>query len=146
MHAVEINNLTHQAFDEQRLASALSLVLHDAGYTRAEVSIAIVDDDAMRAMNRDYLQHDYATDVLSFRLDDEDAGDQLEGEIIVSADTARRQAASYGWSTDDELLLYVIHGALHLAGYDDQEDADRQRMREAEQRFLSQLGIGAVRW
>jgi probable rRNA maturation factor len=67
----------------------------------------------------------------------------LDGQIVVSADTAERVAPQYGWSTDEELLLYVIHGALHLVGYDDTTDAARRRMRSGERFYLERMGIAA---
>jgi probable rRNA maturation factor len=65
----------------------------------------------------------------------------LEGEIIVSVDTARQNAAEAGWSSDDELLLYVIHGTLHLAGYLDKSPDDYAEMRAAEAAVLDRLGV-----
>ena len=87
---------------------------------------------------RRYLAHDYATDVLSFLLAEED--DYREGEVVVSAETALREAPSYGWAATDELLLYVLHGTLHLLGYDDRAREDRAAMRDKERSYLLQLG------
>src|SRR5687768_7472738 len=105
--------------DYDRLIAAVRLILTDAGYSSGEISLAIVDDAAMHALNRQYLNHDYSTDVLSFVLDDDET--RLDGQLIVSADYAAREAPTFRWSTNDELLLYTIHGTLHLAGYDDLE-------------------------
>jgi probable rRNA maturation factor len=84
------------------------------------------------------LNHDYPTDVLSFLLERND--NRLEGEIIVSADTALSAAPRYGWSAGDELLLYVIHGALHLVGYDDQTPEAQAEMRRHEAAILARFG------
>ena len=92
-------------------------VLSAAGLKEAEVSLAIVDDRTIQQLNRQYLDHDEPTDVLSFLLEREVG--RLEGEIVVSRDTAASSAPAYGWTPADELLLYVIHGALHLVGFDD---------------------------
>src|SRR5947209_20458481 len=108
----------HQ-LDHSRLKKAARLVLEDAGIKSAEISIAVVSDERIHELNRQYLQHDYPTDVLSFVLDHNQDKQSLDGEIIVSADHAASQAVHFGWSADDELLLYVIHGCLHLVGYDD---------------------------
>jgi probable rRNA maturation factor len=67
----------------------------------------------------------------------------LEGQIVVSAETAHRVAFQYGWSSDEELLLYVIHGALHLVGYDDTTEEARRRMRSCERFYLERFGIEA---
>lgn len=129
---------THR-FDADRLVSAARLVISDEGIERATVSIAVVDDDTIHDLNRRYLQHDYATDVLSFVF--ERSPDHLNGEVIVSADTAAAAASDYGWSTEDELLLYVIHGALHLVGYDDQESESQSEMRDRERHYLGQFDL-----
>jgi probable rRNA maturation factor len=100
--------------------------------------VAIVDDATMRNLNLKYLQHDYATDVLSFLLSDLD--ESLEGEVVVSADTAAREALRFGWSADDEMLLYLVHGTLHLVGHDDASDVERDAMRAKERRYLAKLG------
>ncbi|MCB9927093.1 MAG: rRNA maturation RNase YbeY [Planctomycetaceae bacterium] len=120
------------------LQRAVRIVLEGESVTEAEVSIAIVDDTAIHLLNRKYLDHDYATDVLSFLLSDRD--DPLEGEIIVSADTAKREASRYAWDITDELLLYIIHGALHLVSYDDVSECDREQMRAKEREYLEKLG------
>jgi len=127
------------AADEDRLRQAVANVLVEAGLACGVVSVAIVDDAAMHRLNAEFLAHDHPTDVLSFVL--ERSAEALEGEIVVSADTARQVAARLGWPADDELLLYVVHGALHLVGYDDLEDEQRQQMRQAERRHLAHFGL-----
>jgi probable rRNA maturation factor len=126
---------------EERLRQAVVAVLAGEGRSAATISVAVVDDPTIHELNRRFLAHDYPTDVLSFVLEESDDG--LEGEIIVSADTATACAPRYGWSADNELLLYVIHGTLHLVGYDDHEPADIALMRAAEIRYLAQLGLRA---
>jgi probable rRNA maturation factor len=122
-----------------RLQEAVRRVLAAAKVASAEVSLAIVDDPTIHQLNRRHLEHDYATDVLSFVL--EEGPEHLEGEIIVSWDHARTLAAEVGWNAEDELLLYVIHGALHLVGFDDHHPDDRQRMRAAETEQLRSWGL-----
>ena len=80
-----------------------------------------------------------ATDVLAFDLRDDADDDWMEGEIVVSADAARQQGERLGVDAGQELLRYVIHGMLHLSGYDDQTPAGRRRMRDAENRLLADL-------
>ena len=125
--------------DARRLWRAVQAILADARITRGEVSIAIVDDARMHELNRRYLNHDYPTDVLSFVLARD--GERLDGQIIASFDYAAREAARYGWNADDELLLYAIHGALHLAGYDDSSPETKREMRAAEKKYLAQFGL-----
>ncbi len=125
--------------DEARLREAVTRVLAQEGIRHATISLAIVDDATIRTLNAQYLGHDYATDVLSFILEQSDEG--LEGEIIVSADTAVSCAARYGWPASDELLLYVLHGALHLVGYDDLAPELKSHMRQREREHLAHFGL-----
>jgi probable rRNA maturation factor len=127
--------------DAKRLKQAVRFVLADAGIERGEISIAIVDDARMHALNRQYLQHDYPTDVLSFVLEYDEESKFIDGEIIASADYAAREAPRYGWTVDDELLLYFIHGCLHLVGHDDHSAEDQAAMRKLEANYLAQFGL-----
>jgi probable rRNA maturation factor len=138
---IEINNRQRvlEPLDTTRLVAATRRILAEAGYHHGEVSLAIVADAEMQLLNAKWLAHDYPTDVLSFAIDETD--DSLEGQLIVSAETALRQAEQYGWRAEDELLLYVIHGALHLIGHDDHEDEDRADMRAAEAVYLEHFGL-----
>jgi probable rRNA maturation factor len=129
------------AIDRSRLKQAVRNILREAGIQSAEISIAIVNDERMHELNRQYLQHDYPTDVLSFVLDSEAEARALDGEIIASSDYAVREAQRYGWSANDELLLYVIHGCLHLVGHDDTTAESKQQMREAERRHLARFAL-----
>jgi probable rRNA maturation factor len=99
-----------------------------------KVVVALVDDKTIAELHERYLDVEGPTDVLSFP----------HGEIVVSGDTARREAKARGILPLHELVLYVVHGALHLAGYDDKTPKSRKRMRSAERRILSELGYGDV--
>jgi len=127
--------------DQEKLKQGARRVLEEAGIASAEISIAIVDSARMHDLNRQYLEHDYPTDVLSFVLEFDEDEQSLDGEIIVSADYAAAEAVRYGWSLDDELLLYVLHGCLHLVGHDDTTPEGQQAMREAETRHLAYFGL-----
>lgn len=124
--------------DSERLRGAVAAVLEEEGIKSAAISIAVVDDPTIHDLNRRFLNHDEPTDVISFPLDDADG---IEGDVIVSAETAIRSAARYDWPPADELLLYVIHGTLHLVGYDDLDDASRAEMRSRERHYLAALGL-----
>jgi len=137
-YRVDVANETDAAIDAARLAAAVQIVLADARCEAATVSIAIVNDRTIHRLNRQFLEHDYPTDVLSFALAEPP---HLEGEIVASIDTACREAAAAGWSTEDELLLYAVHGALHLVGHDDHDPTDAWAMRAAERSVLARLGV-----
>jgi probable rRNA maturation factor len=138
--AVSVSNRqSRHVVDERQLVSAVRSILDGSDFSSANVSVAVVDDATIHELNRRYLNHDWPTDVLSFALEDD--GAHLEGEVVVSADTAAASAAEFGWSPAAELLLYVIHGTLHLVGYGDKSPADERQMRAAESRILRQFGL-----
>jgi probable rRNA maturation factor len=125
--------------DRRRLRKAVRMILEDASIARAKIGVAIVDDPTIAELHERYLDDADPTDVLSFVL--EKSRDQIEGEIVVSADTARTSVKRYKWPAEDELLLYVIHGALHLVGYDDTAQKKRTKMREKERAYLARFGL-----
>ncbi len=142
MIAIQVTNQQSRlAIDSARLQSAVEAALEGAKLAAAEISLVVVDDATIHRLNRQYLDHDYATDVLSFQLEQSEAG--LEGEVVVSAERAAAVAVEYGWSPEEELLLYVIHGVLHLVGYDDTTPGKRAAMRRRERACLGQLGLEA---
>jgi probable rRNA maturation factor len=133
------NEQSRLPIDEETLVNAAEVIVRDSRFESASISIAIVDDPAMHELNRKYLDHDYPTDVLSFVLDKDDA--HLDGEVIASIDTAAAAAAELGVSPDDELLLYVIHGTLHLVGYRDKSAEELAEMRSAEQKYMQRFCV-----
>jgi probable rRNA maturation factor len=135
MISVEFTNRQPQPIDPQPLIAAVQRVLQSEGIKAAEISLAIVSDAEIHEVNRRFLQHDQPTDVISFVLEHSDT--TLVGEIVASYETARREAIGYAWEPAAELLLYVIHGALHLAGYDDRNATDRRIMRSRERHYLA---------
>ncbi len=128
----------HLPLDRRLVRKAVRRVLRDAGVCKARISVAVVDDATIARLNWQYLRHRGPADVLSFLLDESDG---LEGEVVVGAQTALRTAPQYGWPPHDELLLYVIHGTLHLVGHDDADAVLRAEMQEQETDILESLGI-----
>jgi probable rRNA maturation factor len=147
MHRIDVTNrqsVLH--FNVRRLRTGVRRVLEWERVPEAEISVAVVDDAAIRELNRRHLQHDYPTDVLSFLLEREGPAGlrrarRIEGEVVVSAETARRRAAEFGWHPAWELLLYAVHGTLHLCGYDDRTPAQRRQMRQRERSILQNWGM-----
>ena len=134
-----VNDQSRHAVNETELIAAVESVLNDSNFSSATVGVAVVNDETIHDLNRRYLDHDWSTDVLSFMLNDEHG--HLEGEIILSADTAAASAAEIGWPAAAEQLLYVVHGTLHFVGYCDKTAADKKEMRSAEARFLRQFDL-----
>ena len=135
MIVIPITNRQQQvSLDRPRLRRAVRAVIRDADIPNARISVAVVDDPAIAALHQRFLDDPTPTDVLSFVL--ERSEQTLEGEVVVSAETARTVAPSYNNTPEDELLLYVIHGVLHLVGYDDTTARKRAVMRKQEQKYL----------
>jgi probable rRNA maturation factor len=122
----------------RRLCEAVQAVLLGERIREANVSIVVVNDRTIHRLNHRFLNHDEPTDVITFSLEE---GDFIDGEIVTSADTAAAAARRFGWTMADELLLYTVHGALHLAGYDDRAPAERRTMRSRERRYLAKFGL-----
>ncbi len=125
--------------DRQRMRATAQAVLEGEGAVKAEISLAFVDNSTIQRLNQRYLQHDEPTDVLSFPLT-EHAGD-ASGDLVIGAEVAAEQAAARGHDVQAELALYVIHGILHLCGYDDKSAAGAREMRERERTYLRKLGL-----
>ena len=105
-----------------------------------EISLVFVDNPTIHRLNKRYLNHDEPTDVLSFPYSAANAR-KLEGELIVGVEIAKEQADERGHDVQAELALYVIHGLLHLCGYDDKSADDENAMRTRERHYLEQLGL-----
>jgi probable rRNA maturation factor len=105
------------------------------------VNLLVTGDAQITALNRQFLQHDYATDVLAFPDGDVVRGKVQLGDIVINAELAAREAAAHHWRRDAELALYALHGFLHLLGYDDHAPAARVKMFAAQRRAFSALGL-----
>ncbi len=118
-------------------------VLGGEGVTRARVTLAFVDNPTIHRLNKQFLQHDEPTDVLSFPLSGPGAR-ELEGDVVIGVEVAKEQSAERGHEVEAELALYAIHGLLHLCGHDDREEEARRVMRERESRYLRECGFPDV--
>jgi probable rRNA maturation factor len=123
--------------DFGKIRRAVQLVLQAEKCSQAQISLAFVTDPAIHVLNKRYLNHDYPTDVLTFPMERGKRG--LEGEIVISTDTAIANAEDYDHTPEQELLLYVIHGVLHLLDYDDQDEEDAAIMEETQEKYLAEL-------
>lgn len=115
------------------------------GIEEAEIGVVLVDDRRIAAVHRRWLGLAGPTDVITFDLSAGAAGPPragvLAGDIVVSTETARRMARTVGWTTRLELSYYIIHGLLHLTGYDDHTAADRRQMRARERVVMKACGL-----
>lgn len=101
-----------------------------------EVAYIFCDDEKILEVNRQYLQHDYYTDIITF---DYCEGDRISGDLFISLDTVRSNAELFGKTYDDELHRVIIHGILHLCGINDKGPGEREIMETAEDRALAML-------
>ena len=108
--------------DPTPLHRAAQHVLIEEARTEGELSVTLLADDDIRAINRDYLERDYVTDVIAFSLGDDES---LMGDVYIGYEQARRQAAELGVDAGEELVRLVVHGVLHVLGYDHPEGEDR---------------------
>ena len=99
-----------------------------------QISIIFCSDNYILDVNQKYLQHDYFTDIITF---DYCEGDKISGDLFISVDTVRDNAVEYGTEFVDELNRVMVHGVLHLIGYDDHEEEDIKEMRAKENYYLS---------
>jgi probable rRNA maturation factor len=104
------------AADAERVEAAVRHVLRAEGVEAAEISVALVGDGEIAALNEEYLGHEGPTDVISFHLHDE--GEPPLGDVYVGVEQAVRQAAGFGAPADEEVLRLAVHGTLHVLGYD----------------------------
>jgi probable rRNA maturation factor len=126
--------------DRKQMREIVRNVLDGEGVADAEISLAFVDNPTIHTLNKRYLDHDEPTDVLSFPLSEPDAK-KLAGELVIGAEVAQAQAQERGHDVQSELALYVIHGLLHLCGFDDKSEAGAGQMRQRERHYLQQLGL-----
>ncbi len=130
--------------EETRIRAAAEAALEHGGRGGVEVSVVLVDDPTLARLHGEWLDDPAPTDVISFDLGEEGGGPA--GELYVSVDRARAVAGELGHDPAVEVLLYVVHGTLHLCGYDDHEPDERARMRAAERRVLTAIGEQPPPW
>ena len=112
----------------------IKAVAADYGRTVGEVGYMFVDDEKILEVNREYLGHDYYTDVITFDYDEDNV---VSGDIVISLDTVRSNAELFGKSYDEEFYRVLIHGILHLCGINDKGPGEREVMEAAENKALA---------
>jgi rRNA maturation RNase YbeY len=126
-----------RSLSETDVLALAERVLEGEGLASRGIGIVLTDHAEVLRLNRDYLGHDYETDVLSFSLDESGpARGFVEGEVAVDLDTAAERAAEFGTTYEREALRYVAHGLLHLCGYDDATPDEKAAMHALEDRYL----------
>jgi rRNA maturation RNase YbeY len=135
---VEFHRETAGPLPDLKLLERLArFVLAAEGAGEVEVGVALTDDAGIQALNRAYLGRDEPTDVLAFYLAEEGEGRPYLGDVAISLERAREQAPSYGHSWEEECATLLVHGLLHLLGYDDGTEPERRRMEARQERLLA---------
>jgi len=112
-------------------------VIHGEKISLRSLHVITVDDAYIRTLHRQYLHKNSSTDVITFHWDEEG---EREGEIYICLDQAKLNAEEYGVTLEKEIARLIIHGLLHLNGYDDKDDAGKQQMRQLEDKYLQRYG------
>jgi rRNA maturation RNase YbeY len=112
-----------------RIKKLIDKVISEEGRVSGDLNFILTNDNILKEMNVRYLKHNYLTDVISFGWGE---GNIVEGEIYISVDTVKRNAQNYKVSYGSEMLRVIIHGTLHLLGYDDKTLAEKREMRKME--------------
>jgi len=128
----------------KQVRAAAVKILSGLGCTSSELSVAIVGDRTIRTLNREYLQKDRPTNVISFSMQEGEFGamsPDLLGDVVISADTAAREAADAGISFHERLVFLLLHGILHLVGYDHERsgEVEARRMEAKESEVFTDL-------
>ena len=125
------------ALDERKVSRWIRAVAADYGFTVGNINYIFCSDERELEVNREFLGHDYYTDVITF---DYSTSSTLNGDIFISLDTVRSNAEMVGVAFEDELLRILIHGVLHLTGQGDKTPESKAQMTEKENKALARLG------
>ena len=108
-------------------------LIREEGKKNGDLNFVFCSDDYLLKLKREYLKHDYYTDIITF---DYCEGDKIAGDMYISVDRVAENARNYGLTFDTELRRVILHGVLHLCGYDDKTDEEQTSMREKENYYL----------
>lgn len=131
-------NTTFDIKQKNKIKSWLKNVASGYGFSAGELNYVFCDDEYLLQMNRQYLGHDYYTDIITFDSRENALSKRLDGDIFISVDTVRANGEEYGEGFEREMMRVIAHGMLHLIGFDDHTAAQQKKMREAENTALAQ--------
>lgn len=134
----QTDNLKLPELKKRKASNWIKTVANSYGKNVGEIGYFFCNDEKILEINRQYLKHDYYTDIITF---DYSVGDIISGDIFISVDTVKSNSQKYRTNYKEELYRVVIHGILHLCGLNDNSGADKQNMREAEDLALEILKL-----
>jgi len=129
------NSTTEQPLKKTDIRRIISYICTQERVGTAELSVVLVDDKTIRAMNKHFLRHDYVTDVITFPLEE----DRINAEMYINVQQAKRQAKEHRVSVQNEMTRLIVHGTLHALGYDDTTPTQRKKMHAVQERYVSDL-------
>ena len=135
MITVDIHNEFDIRLDKSSIQVILENILLDNNQNTGSINIIMTDDDTLRLMKKEYFNQDLYTDVIAFNIDD----NPFEGEIYISHDRIKDNAKKFNQSLEDELKRILIHGSLHLCGYDDKTPKEKLEMTSLEENYLEKF-------
>ena len=127
-------NVKMPSIKKREVTKWIRAVAASYGRKVGEVGYLFCDVEKILEVNREYLQHDYYTDIITF---DYDEGDTINGDLVISLDTVRTNAEQFGKAYEEELMRVIIHGILHLCGINDKGPGEREIMEAAENKALA---------
>lgn len=119
--------------EKRRIKEWLNLVAFEEGSKIQNLNFLIVDDNRMIHFNKTYLNHDYSTDIITF---DNSENKKISGDIVISVERVKENSKKYEVKLEDELRRVMVHGLLHLLGYDDKNEKEKKRIRKKENYYL----------
>ena len=140
MITVDIHNEFDIQLDKSSIQGLLENILLDNNQNTGSINVIMTDDDTLRRMKKKYFNQDLYTDVIAFNIDE----NPFEGEIYISYDRIKDNSKKFNQSFEDELKRILIHGSLHLCGYDDKTPKEKLEMTSLEENYLEKFGYSIL--
>jgi len=140
MIEITLHNNSNLSFNSDSINNLSNLIFNNHGYLHGKINIIITDDNTLREMKKKFFNEDVFTDVIAFNIED----DPFEGEIYISYHRVKDNAETYNQEVQDEFKRVIIHGLLHLCGYEDSTTTEKENMRLIEDNFLNQFNYSVI--
>ncbi len=132
------DNTSFRLLGSRKAISLVREVIRKENRISGDLSFIITDDESLKQINMQFLGHNYYTDVITFNYN---SGDTINGEVYISIDTVKRNSINYNVSLKNEVFRVIIHGVLHLIGYNDKSERERKKMRDLENFWMNSIDI-----